>query len=286
MSKQPLRIGQINFTNILPIYRFFPYERWDDNEIEMIPQVPTQLNQSMLDGQIDIGPISSFAYGLNPERYLLYPNLSVSSLGRVGSIFLFMKRPLDAVVNGTVALPSTSASSVALLRVILEAFHGGQPTYQTFAPNLDVMLEKCDAALLIGDDALLARRHYPKYSFMDLGEEWYRLTGHYMTYAVWAIRREIAAALPEQTDRLYQSFLYSKQQGQIRPTEVIQTAIQRFGGMPDFWEEYYRLLNFDFAGLHYDGLEYFYDQAYRLNLLPQPTKISLWEPRTANPQPM
>lgn len=285
MSKQPLRIGQINFTNILPIYHYFPYERWVHGEIEMIPQVPTQLNQSMLDGKIDIGPISSFAYGLNPDRYLLYPNLSVSSLGRVGSIFLFLKKPLEHILHSKVALPSTSASSVALLRVILESFHGGQPTYQTFAPDLNLMFEKCDAALLIGDDALLARRLYPEYEFMDLGEEWYRLTGHYMTYAIWAVRREIASEAPELIGEMYQSFLYSKEQGKKRPNEVIQAAIQRFGGMPDFWEEYYRvLLNYDFAEPHYLGLEYFYDQAYRLKLLPQPTKLSLYEPKMVNTQ--
>jgi chorismate dehydratase len=283
MSTRPIRIGKINFTNILPIYHFFPHERWADGELEMIPQVPTELNQSMLGGTIDIGPISSFAYGLDQEKYLLYPNLSVSSKGRVDSIFLFLKKPLEDILFGNVALPTTSASSVALLRILLETFHQGKPNYKTYSPDLEKMMLDCDAALLIGDDALVARRNYPSYNAIDLGEEWYRFTGHWMTYAVWAIRREVAEQMPEKTEKLYESFLYSKQAGLGRLDEVIDEAIRIFGGSASFWEKYYTYLNFDFADVHRKGLEYYYEQAYRLDLLPAPAKVEIWQPRQKMP---
>ncbi len=50
-------------------------------------------------------------------------------------------------------------------------------------PSLEEMLEVADAALLIGDPALDARRVGSK---LDLGEEWTRLTGLPFVYAVWA----------------------------------------------------------------------------------------------------
>jgi chorismate dehydratase len=283
MSRQPLRIGKIDFTNILPIYHFFPYDRWTEGELEMIPQVPTELNQSMLQGTIDIGPISSFAYGLNPEKYLLYPNFSVSSKGPVGSIFLFIKKPIEEILFGNVALPTTSATSVNLLRIILETFQHGKPNYKTYTPNLEKMMQDCDAALLIGDDALVARRDFPSYTVIDLGEEWYRFTGHWMTYAVWAIRKQVAEQEPDQTEKLYDSFLYSKQKGLSRLDEVIDSAIRIFGGNVSFWEKYYTCLNFDFSEAHRNGLEYYYEQAYRLDLLPQPSKVEIWNPRRKMP---
>jgi chorismate dehydratase len=247
--------------------------------MEMVPQVPTQLNQSMLEGQIDIGPVSSFAYGLHPDRYMLYPNLSVSSLGEVGSIFLFLKKPIDQVKFGRVALPSTSASSVALLRVLLEKFYEGQPTYETFPPQLDHMLETHDAALLIGDDALQAKRDYPQLEVLDLGEEWYRWTGAWMTFAVWAIQKEIVQHQPELVEKCYESFLWSKQQGQHRLHEVIDMTVKQFGGTASYWKHYFTTLNYDFGSEHVRGLELFYDYAFEIGLLPQPTKVELWSPR-------
>ena len=83
---RPIRIGRIAFTNILPIYHFFDPSGLN---VEMIHQVPSQLNRGMAAGEIDMGPISSFAYGENHTRYTLVPHLSVSSRGPVRSIYLF-----------------------------------------------------------------------------------------------------------------------------------------------------------------------------------------------------
>jgi chorismate dehydratase len=53
------------------------------------------------------------------------------------------------------------------------------------------MLEKHDAALIIGDPALkIDRSRYPTY---DLAEEWARLTGKPFVFAFWAVRRDALA---------------------------------------------------------------------------------------------
>jgi len=81
-----LRIGSITYTNTWPITHFFGKDNFD-KEIEIIPQVPSQLNRQMAEGLIDIGPISSFSYAENADKYFLLPNLSVSAYGKVGSAF-------------------------------------------------------------------------------------------------------------------------------------------------------------------------------------------------------
>ncbi len=85
-----IRIGKINYTNVWPIYHFFPHERFGSS-LEWIEQVPTGLNRAMMNGEVDMGAFSSFAYAQNYERYELFPNLSVSALGSVHSILLFHK---------------------------------------------------------------------------------------------------------------------------------------------------------------------------------------------------
>jgi chorismate dehydratase len=178
---RPLRIGRIAFTNVLPIYHYFEP---DGLPVELVPMVPSQLNRLMAAGEIDMGPISSFAYADQYPNYVLLPDLSVSARGRVGSIFLFTRdAALSDLRSARIALTNTSASSVALLKVLLNGYERGNPEYLTMPPSLGDMMEQADAALLIGDDAIRAQRENPGYRVLDLGWEWYQRTGLYRSSA-------------------------------------------------------------------------------------------------------
>ncbi|WP_339064107.1 menaquinone biosynthesis protein [Tepidibacillus marianensis] len=187
-----LKIGRITYTNIWPIYHFFDHTQFQD-EIELISQVPSQLNAGMKSGTIDMGPISAFAYADNAEHYVLLPHLSVSSYGTVGSISLFLKKNLEEVKGSKIALTNTSATSVNLLKVILEGFLKGKPEYITMEPKLDQMMDVADGALLIGDEALVngwQNQVSYQYQVVDLGAEWLKRTNHWMTFAVWAVQKK------------------------------------------------------------------------------------------------
>src|SRR5690606_8234304 len=80
-TSEKIRIGKINFTNVWPIYHHFPKEAFAD-DIEWIEQVPAELNRAMRRGEVDMGAISSFAYGQAENRYMLLPDLSVSAYGK------------------------------------------------------------------------------------------------------------------------------------------------------------------------------------------------------------
>ena len=94
-------------------------------------------------------------------------------------------------------LPTTSATSVNLLKIILEKFYNGKPTYEYAKPNLEHMMEHADGALLIGDDAIKESWRNKTYMITDLGQEWAKWTGQWMSFAVWAIRKETAQKYPE-----------------------------------------------------------------------------------------
>ena len=109
-------------------------------EVEEVTGVPTELNRRLLDGEVDLAPISSIAYARNAERLRVLPRVCVSSEGAVDSIQLVSRAPLSRVRS--VAVTPESATSVVLVRILLpEAEH---------VP----LGEDADATLLIGDAAL------------------------------------------------------------------------------------------------------------------------------------
>src|SRR6476661_10382195 len=131
-------------------------------EVEEVAGVPTELNRRLLDGEIDLAPISSIEYARHAERLRILPRLCVSSEGAVDSIQLVSKTPLEHV--RTVAVTPESATSVVLTKVLLpEATH---------VP----LGEEAEAKLLIGDAALKSAFEDPT-PHHDLGRLWLERTG-------------------------------------------------------------------------------------------------------------
>ena len=86
-----IRLGRISYVNMAPVfYRL-------DFEVDEHQGVPTDLNRRLLDGELDLAPISSIEYARNADRLRLLPRLCVSSEGAVDSIQLVSKRPLEQV---------------------------------------------------------------------------------------------------------------------------------------------------------------------------------------------
>ncbi|MEW9698991.1 menaquinone biosynthetic enzyme MqnA/MqnD family protein [Paenibacillus sp. SI8] len=270
-----IRIGRINYTNVWPIYYYFP-ELLNNDDIEIIEQVPTSLNRAMAEGRIDMGPISSFAYGESFEHYLLYPDLSVSAYGEVNSILLFHEKPLREIANGRITLPTTSATSVNLLKIILEKFYAGKPTYAYAQPNLDEMMQNADGALLIGDDAIRESWRNRKYMITDLGQEWAKWTGQWMSFAVWAIRKSTVEQHADLVGQVFDAFLKSKFKAHQQPDEMIQEAQSKVGGTESYWNHYFNTLCYDFGQEQWEGLQTYYNYCYELGFLPKPAIIGIW----------
>ncbi|UFJ42783.1 menaquinone biosynthesis protein [Brevibacillus humidisoli] len=277
MSQKQLRIGQIIYTNTLPVYFFFEEERFADS-IDFITQYPAQLNQAMAQGEIDVGPISSFSYAEHHRQYQVLPDLSISAKEKVRSIYLFSKRPIEELNGATIALTNTSATSVNLLRIILQKFLAFDVQYQAHNPVLEQMMTFADAALLIGDEAVVAYRdHHHRYHVYDLAELWYRYTGYPMTFAVWAVRKQAVQEQGPLLRQVHAAFLESKQRSLRELDKVVAYAQEKFGGDPSFWFTYFRGLRYDFTAELSTGLEYYFALAKELGLLPATVKVERWQ---------
>jgi chorismate dehydratase len=271
--RRPISIGRIQYTNAWPVFHHFnpdnlPYPT------EMHTDMPATLNRKLRTGEIDMAAISSYAYGLSSESYYLLPNLSVSSFGRVQSILLFLKSPLEKVIHGKIALTTTSATSVNLLKIIMEKFYGGKPDYEDAEPSLEPMLENADAALLIGDHAIRASWINHGYRVLDLGEVWNLWTGHWMTYALWAVHKETANRNPEAVWSIYEGLTKSKGMASRNLEPIVTKALSQIGGTPEYWQNYFRNLSHDFGPKQKAGLQLYFQYARELGLMDREVNLS------------
>lgn len=281
----PIRIGEISYTNILPMFFYVDRDKLEKMGCEFIPAIPSELNLGMAEGKIDVGGISSFSYGEHIHDYELLPDLSVSSPKAVGSIFLFSKYPINELEGKKIALTSSSATSVNLLKIILGSFYHQNVSYSTESPEYEEMMTRYDAALLIGDDAILAKRNGDQHSYVyDLGEIWNFETGYPMTYAVFAVRKDAARHYHDTLKEVMDEFHKSKYRAQLNQyEEMIQSIQKTFNGNTDFWRNYFAGLNNDLTETHIEGLLHYFDLAYKQGLIDEPVKqITIWNPETTS----
>lgn len=179
-----LRISAISFLNTAPL--MWDFEHGDaGRNFDISYTVPSRCALQLHEGSADIGIIPAAAYATIPDLSIL-PGVAIASKQAVRSILLVSKVPLEKAK--TVALDTSSLTSVALTKVLFAKWWGGAKNYTSMKPELETMLAENDAALLIGDPALRVDRS--KYLTFDLAEEWMRLTRKPFVFAFWAVRRK------------------------------------------------------------------------------------------------
>ncbi|MGU3470304.1 menaquinone biosynthesis protein [Paenibacillus sp. D51F] len=260
----PIDVGRIDYTNAWPMFHYVPDT---DEAYTIVKKVPSDLNRMLKAGELEASAVSSFIYGMDPERYLLLPDLSVGTVGPVQSILLFMKKPLKEVLRGRIALTRTSATSINLLKMILTLRYDGNPEYSVMEPDLDSMLAEHDAALLIGDSAIKASWLSHGLEVMDLGEEWHTWTGLGMTYAVVAADRGAVGRHPDSLAKLHRDMLESRRRSLQDLTPLVERAMASVGGTSAYWNAYFQGLRYDFGPELRAGLELYYKHAHTMGLI-------------------
>jgi len=195
----PLRLGAVSYLNTKPlVYGLDAYPDRFDVRFD----VPAKCAELLHEGKVDLGLIPAIEY-LNGD-YCIVPDISIASDGEVTTVAVFTRLPIADVK--TLALDLSSRTSVALTQVLCAKRWGIRPSFTPAEPDLEAMLDRADAALMIGDPAFdidPARRGVTK---IDLGVEWKALTGLPFVYAMWtgrpgAASREQCRALQAARDR-------------------------------------------------------------------------------------
>ena len=223
-SETPVRIGMVNFINTAALYEVWK-ETVQRPEWRVVEAAPAELNRLLLAGDLDLGFVSSQEYAEHPEHYRLLADLSISSTGAVGSVFLFSELPPAQLDGERVCLSLQSKTSNALIKIILEDFYGGRPAYRLPAEGGNP--EGCRAVLAIGDQALRLKQEGRFPFILDLGEVWQRHTGLPFVFAVWAVREEFCREHGDCLLEIHLELQRCVRQGRARLAEISRQVAPR-----------------------------------------------------------
>jgi chorismate dehydratase len=266
---RPLRISAISYLNTAPL--MWDFEHGEAGRgFDISYTLPSACARALEAGTADIGIIPAAAYAQVPGLLAL-PGVAIASRRPVRSILLVSRVPVDQI--RTVALDTSSMTSVALTKILFEKWLGGGRTFTSMAPDIEKMLAAHDAALVIGDPALQIDRS--RYLTLDLAEKWIRYTGKPFVFAFWAVRQDALheASLSQDLAAVFQQ---SRDHG-LEPASLDQIAREwapRLGiteaGVRSYLTEniYYHL---DHPCL--EGLQLFYRYAAEIGALPAAPEI-------------
>ena len=283
-----LRISAISYLNTAPLMWDFehagthPFAKnakgWG-TRFDISYTLPSVCARALADGTADIGIIPAAAYAeshaADEAGLLVLPDVAIASRRAVRSILLVCRKPIEEV--GSVALDTSSMTSVALTKILFEKWLGGGRAFTAMSPDIDKMLAAHDAALLIGDPALKIDRS--RYQTLDLAEEWIRYTGKPFVFAFWAVRAAALGDAPPSLD-LPAIFQNSRDHG-LTPSSLDEIG-REWAPRLEMTEADVRSYLSD--NIYYqldagclEGLELFYRYAAEIGALPAAPKLQFVE---------
>ena len=222
-----LRVGSVPYINAAPLTRWLEIDEATPF-VEVVYAPPSVLARQLQARELDVALVSSVELARRDDARPV-ADLCIGSRDAVLSVRLFCKTPLRQV--RTIALDTSSLTSVALTQILLTRAYGVQAAYRRAAPDLDAMLQQADAALLIGDLGMTAV-HSAVREILDLGSAWRAYTRLPFVWAVWLANAETPdQPLAELLRRAYQW-------GKARLDALIDAEAQRTGIPRDLCERY------------------------------------------------
>lgn len=259
------RLAASTYLNSAPIvYSFVEGAQADRCEIAPDP-APSTCARLLASGEVDGALIPSIEYqriaGVSVAR-----GVCVASRLAVRSVLLISRAPISRI--GTVALDEQSRTSAALVRILLKRYYGVEPAYTQASPRLEAMLENNDAALMIGDPAMMADTR--DCEVHDMASLWRAATGLPFVFALWAVR-------PERMEGARVDFEAAMHEG----VSAAPLIASRYAGKLGL--DRASLLDYLTSNIHFEldaesleGLGLFYRLAAEEGLIGEPKPIRFW----------
>ena len=240
-----LRVAAINFLNPAPLM-------WDFEHAPLAAELaanyslhytqPSQCAAELLAGRADLGliPIAS----LTPELALV-PGCTIASLDEVRSIQLIVKSPHTLSTVKTVSADTASRSSLAYAEILFRKFANNRPVFLPAPADPIAMLQQTDAAVLIGDPALLALERREQIEaevgpceWFDLAHEWHTRTNLPWVAAVWAVRPEALGPPRLTAAKLVEDLEASRNHGLLHIEDLVEQWTPRIDLSPKVIRHY------------------------------------------------
>ena len=296
-----LRISIVQYLNTAPLVWGFTNGPLR-GEYELSFTVPSLCAEALRGGAADIAIIPAIEYQRIDDLVIL-PDMAIASKGRVRSLLIVSKMPIEHARS--IALDGSSRSTQALTKILCDRKWKIAPEFFEMPPDLGAMLQRADAALLIGDPALRlsiaidphatrspsgeqlcssrsagianssGARGEPassaeKLHVYDVVEEWRKLTNLPAVLAVWTARHEVV------TPELSGDFAASRDYGLRHLPEICAEAARQLQ-LPEQELHLYLENNIDYSldEENLQGLLSFFHHSADLNLIPRLKPISI-----------
>ena len=279
LVSKKLVIAAIDFLNPAPLMWDFEHEpRATElaSRYSIISSSPAECAHYLYTGAADIGLVPVAAYPSLPGTVIV-PRCAIASLDEVRSILLVVRLPGGLSEVRRVALDTASVTSSTYTRILFRKLWKTEPEFVPHAADLEAMISVADAALLIGDPALLAlenrelreERTGEKLLYLDLAHEWRAWTNTAWVSAFWAVREDALIRSGISPQQLVKDFELSRDGGLDHIEQIVEEWSTRIAVQPATIKCYL------FDNIHYflddvclDGLNLFYRYAVECQALP------------------
>lgn len=247
-----MTIGAISFSNALPF--FYPLAmKKIPSDVRLVFGTPSQINELVEKNEVDVGLISAASFLQKGAAYSIASTLGIGATRESMSVCLYTRVKSPSVIH----VPTSSASSIALLRMLTSTYWKINPVFSLF--NDDIIdlqvVAKFDAFLLIGDNCL----NHPSisgYTKIDLASWWYEQTQRPFIFALFAGN----TSLPGLDDLLKKALNWSFE----NLDEVIYEAQKKLPLPKNVLEKYFKTLNYQLTQAHFNSLKFFGAHEYSL----------------------
>jgi chorismate dehydratase len=274
-----LNIAAINFLNPAPLMWDFEHEPGKSRLAERYSihqTTPAACADELTQGTADIGLVPVATNAFAPSLAVI-PGCTIASLGDIRSIILVVRHADGVTAAHRIALDTSSRTSAVYTRILFHKYWNPRVEFVSHAPDLEAMLKVADAALLIGDPALLAledrtareQRTGEKLIYLDLGHEWHALTGSAWVSAFWAVRPEGLMDAGVSVDALVRDFQQSRDGGLAHVDDLVTEWSARLAVPPPTIRAYLtRNIHYQLDQPCLEGLQFFYRYGVECGALP------------------
>ncbi len=279
LASKKLVIAAINFLNPAPLMWDFEHEPRATElarRYSIISSTPSECAQHLRGGTADIGLVPVAAYPLLPDT-LIVPRCAIASLDEVRSILLVVRHRDGLSRVRSVALDTASITSATYTKILFRKLWNTNPQFLPMSADLDAMLNVADAALLIGDPALLAledrepreQRTGERLLYLDLAHEWRAWTNTAWVSAFWAVREDALQRAGFSPQQLIEDFERSRDGGLDHIAQIVEEWSPRIAVPPITIKTYlYENIHYFLDDVCLDGLNLFYRYAVECGALP------------------
>lgn len=226
----------------------------------MVEGVPSKCAELLAQGDVDAALVPVIEYQ-RANHVSLIPDVCVGSKNEVRSVVL-VSTDAELETIRSIALDQSSRTSAALLKILFREFLGTEPKWATYSPNLNKMLDRNDAALIIGDPGMTFPRDGLR--VWDMASLWRKYTDLGFIFAMWMIRTA-DAEIAQKAD-----FAAARDEGLANKAAIVEQYRNQLS-LAESEVESYLTDNITFAPDEsmLAGLKLYFELAHKHKLIPE-----------------